>query len=258
VVSAREVAVDVAAGPPDSSIRGRLYAWKTRKDGPVTTTPPASTKVPRTVVFDLGGVLIDWNPRYLYRRLLPDEAAVERFLAEVCTPEWNHRLDAGAPWRDYIEAMMAAHPDEAELVEAFDVRWEEMLGGAFEETVALVEELDAAGVPLYALTNWSAEKFRVARGHFPFLDRFRAIVVSGEEGVAKPDPAIFRILLERHAIEPAETVFIDDWDANIATAGGLGLRTIHFRDAESLREDLAALGLPVRTNGAVERSEASA
>jgi 2-haloacid dehalogenase len=222
---------------------------------PASTAPAAATRTsaasstPTTVVFDLGGVLVDWDPRHLYRRLIPDPAAMERFLAEVCTPEWNLRQDAGRSWREAIDLLVAAHPDHAALIEAYDVRWEEMLGGVFEETVALLEELDASGIELYALTNWSTDKFRVARPRFSFFDRFRAIVVSGDEGVIKPDPAIFRILVERYAIDPRAAVFVDDSAANVEAAAGLGFHAILFRGAAALCTELRAAGLPVAAAG---------
>ena len=144
----------------------------------------------RAVVFDLGGVLIDWNPRHLYRKLLPDDASIEEFLAEVCTSEWNYQQDAGRTVAEAVGELSGRHPDKAPLIAAYYERWEEMLGGAIEASVALLEELDAAGVPLYALTNWSRETFPIARRRFPFLERFRGIVVSGEEGAAKPDPPV--------------------------------------------------------------------
>ena len=200
-----------------------------------------------SVVFDLGGVLIDWDPRHLYRRLFAgDEAGMERFLAEVCTMEWNVRQDAGRPWRIAVEELTAEHPDKADLIAAYDQRWEEMLGNAFDDAVAVLAELRDAGVPIYALSNWSTDKFAYALDRFEFLGWFRAIVVSGEVGVAKPDPAIYRFLFEHHGVEPRGAVFIDDSQANVDAAISLGMTGIRFRDARALRVDLARLGLPVR------------
>jgi 2-haloacid dehalogenase len=194
------------------------------------------------VVFDLGGVLIDWNPRHLYRKLFEDEAKMERFLAEVCSPVWNVTLDAGMSFDEGIAELLRRHPDEAHLIRAWKERWEEMLGGAIEGAVALLQELHAAGMPLYALTNWSAETFPIGRRHFPFLERFRDIVVSGQEKIVKPDPRIFELLVRRTGVAPERTVFIDDAERNVAAAERLGFRAIRFTDPESLRASLTALG----------------
>ena len=194
------------------------------------------------VVFDLGGVLIDWNPRHLYRKLFEDEAKMERFIAEVCSPVWNVTLDAGMSFDEGIAELLRRHPDEAHLIRAWKERWEEMLGGAIEGAVALLDELHAAGMPLYALTNWSAETFPIGRRHFPFLERFRDIVVSGQEKIVKPDPRIFELLVRRTGVAPERTVFIDDAERNVAAAARLGFRAVRFTDPESLRASLTALG----------------
>jgi 2-haloacid dehalogenase len=206
------------------------------------------------VVFDLGGVLIDWNPRHLYRKLFgADEEAMERFLAQVCTPEWNARLDAGRPFAEGVAELVAAHPDQAELISAYHLRWAEMLGEAFEGTVAILRELRWAGYRTYALSNWSAETFPVTRPRYPFLDELDGILISGEVGVGKPDPAIFREFLARFSLAAGQTVFIDDWDRNVAVAAALGMIAIRFVDAAQLRSDLRRLGLPVAANGATAR-----
>ncbi len=184
-----------------------------------------------TVVFDLGGVLIDWDPRYLYRRLLPEDE-VDAFLDEIGFAAWNHAQDAGGTWADAVAAHAALHPHRRELIEAYPQRFVDTLGGPIAGTVAILEELHAAEVPLLALTNWSAETFQVARREYAFLDLFDGIVVSGEERVAKPDPRIFAILLDRHQLDAARTVFIDDSPANIAAARSAGLVTIHYESPE--------------------------
>jgi 2-haloacid dehalogenase len=196
-----------------------------------------------TVVFDLGGVLIDWDPRYLYRKLMAEEE-IEPFLAEVGFFAWNHAQDAGGPWRDAVEALATKHPHRRELIAAFPERFPETLGGPIEETVALLDELQRAGTTrLLALTNWSSETFPFARATFGFLESFEGIVVSGEEGVAKPDAVLFRTLIDRYALVPHETVFIDDSAANVEAAAQLGLVALHFTDPEQLRVDLNRLGL---------------
>src|SRR5690348_6814717 len=153
------------------------------------------------VVFDLGGVLIDWNPRYLYRKLFAgDEAAMEHFLATVCTQHWNERMDAGLAFAEACAPLLASHPGRAALILAWGQRFAEMMDAPIHGTVEILDELHRQGVPLYALTNWSAETFPHAQRRFAFLDRFRGIVVSGHEGMIKPDPRIYQLLLDRHAI----------------------------------------------------------
>ncbi len=197
------------------------------------------------VIFDLGGVLIDWNPRHLYRTLFADEAEMERFLAEVCTPAWNLEQDRGRPWAQAIAELSAQHPEKAELIAAYRQRWPEMLNGAIAGTVALLERLDVAGVPLYALTNWSAETWPYAEQLYPFLARFRGIVVSGRIGMVKPEPAIYRHALARFGLRPERTLFIDDAPHNVEAARAVGLKAIRFVGPEALARDFARYGLPV-------------
>lgn len=196
-----------------------------------------------TVVFDLGGVLIDWNPRYLYRKLMAEDD-IEAFLSEVGFFAWNHAQDGGGPWRDAVEALATQYPHRRELIAAFPARFPETLGGPIEKTVALLDELHRGGTTrLLALTNWSSETFPVARATFGFLERFEGIVVSGDEGVAKPDAALFRTLLDRYTLVAPETVFIDDSPVNVEAAAKLGLVALPFTDADQLRADLSRLGL---------------
>lgn len=197
----------------------------------------------RAVVFDLGGVLIDWDPRRLYRKLLPDERAVEELLSTVCTQAWNERQDAGRSLAEGTAELIALHPHRADLIRCYYDRWDEMLGGALDGTVAILEELDRAGVPLYALTNWSAETFARGRGRFGFLDRFRDVVVSGQEGLIKPDPRLYRLLLARHDLAPGEALFIDDNPKNVEGARAVGMHAHHFRDPDALRAELVRRGL---------------
>jgi 2-haloacid dehalogenase len=194
------------------------------------------------VVFDLGGVLIDWNPRHLYRKLMP-AAEVEEFLASVCTREWNQRQDAGRPVADAVAELVALHPDRQELIAAYYERWEEMVSGPVEGVPEILAELDRRGVPLYALSNWSAETFPRTRARFEFLGRFRGITLSGEEGYNKPDPRLYRALIDRYQLDPRRTLFIDDHDPNVEAARALGMIAIAFRDAAQLRAELEQLGL---------------
>ena len=194
----------------------------------------------KAVVFDLGGVLIDWDPRYLYRKLLADEAAVEEFLATVCTPEWNAEQDRGRPFAEGVAELAERHPEHAADIAAYHERWPEMLAGEVPGSVEVLADLRAAGVPLYALTNWAAETFAITRERFEFLDWFCGLLVSGEEGMTKPDPAIFRLLLDRFGLDPAATVFVDDSEANVAAARGLGIDAVRFTGPERLRRELSA------------------
>jgi 2-haloacid dehalogenase len=196
------------------------------------------------VVFDLGGVLIDWNPRHLYRKLLPgDEAGMEEFLATVCTQSWNERQDGGRSFAEATALLKAEHPGKAALIEAYVARWDEMLGGAIEGTVEILDALRRRKVPLYALSNWSAETFPHALRRFDFLGWFDGRVISGEVGLIKPDPRIYRLLLERHGLKAADAVYIDDVARNAASATALGLHGIHFTGPAALRGELEALGL---------------
>ena len=201
----------------------------------------------KAVVFDLGGVLIDWDPRHLYRKLLADEAAVEEFLATVCTPEWNAELDRGRPFAEGVAELVERHPEHAAAIAAYHERWPEMLAGDLRGSVELLAELRAAGVPLYALTNWSAETFAITRGRFEFLEWFDGLLVSGEERVTKPDPAIFQLLLDRFGLDPTATVFVDDSEANVAAARRLGFDAIGFTGHEELRRELVARRLLPRS-----------
>jgi 2-haloacid dehalogenase len=198
---------------------------------------------PLTVVFDLGGVLIDWDPRHLYRQLFDDPDEMESFLAEVTTAEWNQQQDAGRPWAEAIAILVAEYPERRELIEAFHRRWPEMLAGEIPGTLAVLAELRAAGVRLLALSNWSAEMFPVALERFDFLAWFEGIVISGEVGVNKPNRRIFDHLAEHFGIEPGTAIFVDDSVANIDAATDLGYRAIQFTDATALRDALVRLGL---------------
>jgi 2-haloacid dehalogenase len=199
--------------------------------------------LPDTVIFDLGGVLIDWNPRYLYRQLFDDEAAMESFLAEVCSPHWNEQQDAGRPWAEAIASLSETHPQHADRIAAYRARWPEMLGGVFDGTVAVLHDLKRRGVRLYALTNWSHETFPIAQQRYDFLAWFEGIVVSGSERLAKPDPAIFQRLLSRYRIDPARAVYIDDAPRNVNAAAQAGLDALLFREASQLRGQLLEKGL---------------
>lgn len=196
-----------------------------------------------TLLFDLGGVLIQWDPRRVYRTYFDTPEAMEWFLAEVCAPEWNRTMDAGRPMAEAVRERQALFPGLAEPIGWWHGRWEEMLGGPVPGSVELLRELTEAGQRVCALTNWSAETFPIARARFPFLDWFAHIVVSGEVGLTKPDPAIFQLAIQRCGLAPEDTLFIDDHAPNLDAAAALGFSTHLFRDADLLRQDLVERGL---------------
>lgn len=196
------------------------------------------------VIFDLGGVLIDWDPRHLFRKLFAgNEAAMEHFLATVCTHEWNRSQDAGRSFAEGARLLTLEHPDKAELIEAYGARFDEMMAGAIAGTVEILAELRQRGTPLYGLTNFSAETYPCALARFDFLGWFRGVLVSGEVGAIKPDPRIYELLLERFAIDPHQAVYIDDVAVNAAAAQALGIHGIHFTTPVALREELVRLAL---------------
>ena len=196
------------------------------------------------VVFDLGGVLIDWNPRHLYRKLFAgDEAAMEEFLTTICTPAWNVMQDAGRTFSEGAAVLKARHPDKAALIDAYGARFGEMMAGEIAGSVAILEELHRRGVALYALSNWSRETFPFAQRRFAFLERFRGIVISGEVGHVKPQPAIYRHLLERFSVDPARAIFIDDVAGNAEAARAFGIHPVHFTSPPTLERELRDLRL---------------
>jgi 2-haloacid dehalogenase len=196
------------------------------------------------VVFDLGGVLIDWDPRHLYRQLFSDQREMERFLARICTPDWHREHDLGADITASCERLAALHPAHREMIMTWAQRGEEMAVGQFDQVVRLLAEVKAAGIPCYALSNMEPEAFVIRLGRFPFMNWFDGHVISGLEGVAKPDPRIFQILLERYCLAPEETVFTDDSSLNIEAARALRINAVQYSGAQQLRHDLRALGIP--------------
>src|SRR5215469_11567728 len=211
--------------------------------------PRPMTKTARDiVVFDLGGVLIDWDPRHLYRKLFAgDEAAMEHFLATVCTHEWNRGQDAGRTFAEGTRLLKTEHPDKAELIDAYCARFDEMMPGPIAGSVEILAELKTLGTRLYCLTNFSAETYPPTFERFEFLRWFRGVLVSGEVGVIKPDARIFELLLERFAIDPKRAVYIDDVAVNVDAARPFGIHAIHFTTPSTLRAALTELGLLPQT-----------
>lgn len=196
-------------------------------------------------VFDVGNVLIRWDPRSLYRKLIADEREREHFLTRVCSSEWNLEMDRGKPFAQGVAERVALFPDKAHLIRAFDERWLETLDGAIEGTVEILEELRARRIPTYAITNFSGEKFALASRRFPFLASFDGIVVSAHERLLKPDRRIYEILCSRHGLAPEHCLFIDDSLPNVEGARAAGMRGHHFARPERLRAELKAAGLPL-------------
>lgn len=197
-----------------------------------------------TVVFDIGNVLIEWNPEHLYKKLIPDAHERKLFLETVCTAEWNLQQDLGRTWDDAVRSLSAEHPDKQDLIAAYSSRWHEMVPGEVPGVKSLLLDLKTLGTPVYAVTNFSSEKFAEAQTRFPFLkSSFLDIVVSAEERLLKPDPQIYRVLFERNGLTPETCFFIDDSAANVEAARGVGMAAHHFRSAEELKEDLRQHGL---------------
>jgi 2-haloacid dehalogenase len=195
------------------------------------------------VVFDIGGVLLDWDPRYLYRKLFTDADEMEHFLATVCTLEWHHDNDLGVPLEETCGRLARAHPEYAEMIWAWGRRSEEMIAGPIEGTVAVLDNLHDAGVRCYALTNMESWTFPVRQARFEFFQDFAGIVVSSHEGVAKPDPEIFRRLLERFGLVASRTLLIDDAERNVAAARTFGMQALRFASPQALRVALEHVGL---------------
>lgn len=206
-------------------------------------TDLANTR-PDTVLFDLGNVLVDWSPRYLYSKLFRNRPhEMDWFLTHVCNGAWNVRHDAGESFPDNVAALADQHPWYRQEIEAFWHRWPETMKGPIDGSVALLEALHAREIPLYALTNWSAETFHHAEERLPFLSRFRGITVSGRVKVAKPDPRIFEICRKTHGLDPARTLFVDDSPRNTAAAAALGYHVHTFTAPDALNDCLRQHGL---------------
>lgn len=192
-----------------------------------------------TIIFDLGAVLVDWNPHYLYRNLFTDEQEMKDFLTDIATPDWNEEQDAGRSLQEGTELLVQQHPHHEDNIRAFYDRWEEMLGDAIEGTVELFKQLKESGkYKIYALTNWSEETFPVALQRYDFLHWFDGIVVSGAEKMRKPNPAFYQLLLDRYHVKASEALFIDDNQRNVLAAQKLGITSIHFSSAEQLKVEL--------------------
>ncbi|MEG3144955.1 HAD family phosphatase [Sphingomonas sp. RT2P30] len=200
----------------------------------------------RAVIFDVGRVLIDWEIRFLYERLIPEGEALDAFVRDVVTPEWHFQHDMGRPFAETSAELIAQHPAHADLIAQFGPRFNETNRAAIPGMPELLAELDSTGVPLFAITNFSGEFFPPFRAKYlEMFDRFRDIVVSGDEKLIKPDAAIYHLALDRFGLRPDESVFVDDNADNIAGAAALGMHAILFTDEPALRAELKVLGFAV-------------
>ncbi len=201
---------------------------------------------PTRVVFDFGKVLLHWDPRIVYRTIFKTEAEVDDFMTRVLPPEWNLEQDRGRSWKEAEDLQIKLFPTYASEIRAFRARWREMVPYPIGGTVHILEKLKAAQVPLYGITNFARDTLDEAKTIYPFLARsFIDIVVSGDEKLLKPDPAIYKVLLKRQKLDASDCVFIDDSPPNVEAAAGLGFHALHFTTPEAFAEDLRALGFAV-------------
>lgn len=203
----------------------------------VTTSP--------SVVFDVGNVLIRWDPRHLYRRLIPDEERMHWFMQNVCTAAWNLEQDRGRSWADAVAFLVAEHPEWEQEIRAYDERWHETVPGEIEESVAILGELKAKGEKVYAITNFSREKWAESVIRFPFLGSFDGVIVSAHERLLKPQPEIYQTLLERYGLGASDCIFVDDSEKNVKGARAVGMQAVHFVEPIDLRAELKGLGVPL-------------
>ena len=199
----------------------------------------------RNIVFDFGGVIVDWNPEYLFKDVFKDRSELDHFLENICTPDWNEKQDAGRSLSEAIRILQEQHPEYRDEIRLYYDEWTTMLGGPIEQNVALLEPLKM-NYRIFGLTNWSAETFPIAYDLYPFFGDFEGIVVSGEERLAKPDGRIYLLLLERYGLSVEECLFIDDNVRNITAARALGFHTLHLTGNVSLKEELILLGIRIQ------------
>lgn len=195
------------------------------------------------IIFDFGGVLMDWDPRHLYKQVFDQEEKMEWFLREVCNNDWNTQMDSGKPFAEAIKEKTVEYPQYKSEIEIYFDRWIEMIRGQIDGSVDILYQLKDKEFKLYGLTNWSDETFPLVRHTYAFFDELEGIVVSGEEGLAKPDPAIYQLMMKRFKLKAEECLFIDDNIDNIESANDFGMKTIHFRSPEQLRFSLEKAGI---------------
>ena len=207
----------------------------------------------RNIIFDFGGVLVDWNPEYLFKDVFSDRSELDYFLEKICTPDWNEKQDAGRPLSEAIRALQERHPKYRDEIRLFYDDWATMLGGPISQNVALLKPLKI-NYRLFGLTNWSAETFPIAYDLYPFFEEFEGIVISGVEKMAKPDDRIYLVLLERYKLSAAKCLFIDDNARNIRAATALGFHTIHLKNDVNLNDELRQLGIKTVAGAYMDQS----
>ena len=208
-------------------------------------------------VFDLGGVFVDWNPMYLFRKLFRTEEEAQWFQDHICTKDWNLEFDAGDIYAEGVAKLVSRHPRYWREIHAYDTRWKETFGGFIEGTIDIHDELIAAELPTFAITNFSWEKWMTCLGEWPFLEKFDGVVISGLERLVKPDPRIYRVFCERYGLSPESCVFIDDSEPNIVAARKFGMKGVVFTSPAQLRADLVALGLPLAAKPVAKKAPAT-
>jgi len=201
---------------------------------------------PLIPVFDLGGVFVDWNPLYLFRKLFETEEEAQWFKDNICTLDWNLEFDAGDIYAEGVAKLITRFPRYWREIQAYDLRWKETISGFIQGTIDIHDELIEAEIPTFAITNFSWEKWVSCLGEWPFLEKFDGVVVSGLEKLVKPDPRIYRLFTERYGLAPEACVFIDDSEPNIISARKFGFNAIHFTTPEALRAELISYGLPLK------------
>lgn len=196
----------------------------------------------KNIVFDFGGVLIDWNPEYLYKGIFQDEQELTFFLHEVCNAGWNLKQDEGRPFFDGIAELSKKFPQYIDKIELYYTHWIKMIGGEIEQNTSLIKELRLS-YRLFGLTNWSSETFPLVYGKYAFFKDLEGIIVSGKEKLVKPNREIYNLLLSRYGLNPEQSLFIDDSEQNIKTAQKMGFNVVHFTNSSDLKKDLEGLGL---------------
>lgn len=199
----------------------------------------------KAVIFDYGGVLLDWNPYHLLRKIMPNDTEIERFLQEISFKEWNYECDKGLSFSESTEELCRKFPHRADLLRIYNERWTETIGCVFEANVATLKALVDRGVPVYGLSNWSAEKFALVEPQHEFFTWFKDMAISGREKIAKPDARIYRLLLERNHLNAAECIYIDDSEVNVRAGRGVGLKCIQYGSSQQLTGELTQLGFSV-------------
>ncbi|UZF92088.1 HAD family hydrolase [Bosea sp. NBC_00550] len=196
-----------------------------------------------TVVFDVGNVLLRWDARLIYRALIPDPERLDWFMQNVCTMAWNIEQDRGRSWEEAVASLVAEHPEWEREIKAYDERWHDSIPEVITGSVAVLEELKARGDSVYAITNFSREKWAECLIRFPFLQSFDGVVVSAHEQLLKPDPAIYEVLFGRYGLNAGDCIFVDDSEKNIVAARDVGMQAVHFVEPIDLRSELRGLGV---------------